>query len=165
MAKDWTATPRAMLLSRTRPVMIGVGLLAAGLVLGTWLVDEGEIVKLTSVDAAGREQVTELWIVDMPSGAWLRAGDPASRWLARIRANPEVVLERDGELQHYRALPDSSPETREEINRAMAEKYGAADRFWGRISDHGKTVPVRLRPLPEPVPESGAGGGARKGPP
>ena len=146
MSLDLTATARRLLLSRIRTVMIGVGSVAALLVLGTWLVDEGEIVELSTRDAKGREQVTELWVVDLPSGTWLRAGSPDVRWLARVRSTPEVVLERDEEKRHYRAVPDEAADLRDQINRAMREKYGATDRLWGRVSDRRLTVPVRLVP-------------------
>ena len=135
---------RRALMSRMRLVMIAVGAVAALLVVGTWLVDEGEIVKVTTVDARGRDHVTELWIVDLPSGIWLRAGSPDVEWLARIRATPEIVVERQGEQRRYRAVPDPSPEAQREVDRAMSEKYGAADRFWARVSDHAHTVPIRL---------------------
>jgi hypothetical protein len=140
---------RRLLLPRIRAVMIGVVSVAAVLVLGTWFVDEGEIVRLTSVDAAGRDHVTELWIVDLPSGLWLRAGAPDARWLERIRANPELIVERGDQESRYRAVPEPTPERQQEVNRAMAEKYGAADRVWARIFDHRLTVPVQLLPVPD----------------
>ncbi len=128
-------------------VMIGVGSIAAVLVVGTWLVDEGEIVKITTLDEMGRDHETELWIVDLPSGSWLRAGTPEVEWLARVRANPDIVVERGGEDRRYRAVPETSSEIRHEIDRAMSEKYGAVDRFWARVSDHAQTVPIRLVPV------------------
>ena len=144
MSLDLTATARRLLLSRIRTVMIAVGSVAALLVLGTWLVDEGEIVELSTRDAKGREQVTELWVVDLPSGTWLRAGSPDVRWLARVRSTPEVVLERGEAKRHYRAVPDEAADLRDQINWAMREKYGAMDRLWGRLSDRRLTIPVRL---------------------
>jgi len=146
MSLDLTATARRLLLSRIRTVMIGVGSVAALLVLGTRLVDEGEIVELSTRDAKGREQMTELWVVDLPSGTWLRAGSPDVRWLARLRSTPEVVLERGEAKRHYRAVPDEAADLRDQINRAMREKYGAMDRLWGRLSDRRLTIPVRLVP-------------------
>lgn len=147
---DLTDTARGLVLSRIRMVMIGVGAVAAVLVLGTWLIDEGEIVKISTVDARGRDHVTELWIVDLDSGAWLRAGAPDARWLSRIRENPEIVLERGGEELHYRAIPNPSPEARRKVNRAMSVKYGAADRFWESVSDLSDSVPIRLLPSEAP---------------
>lgn len=148
MPVEWTDATRRLLLSRIRQVMIGVGLVAGLLVAGTWLIDEGEVVKLTTWDDSGREYVTELWIVDLPSGSYLRAGSGEARWLARLRDQPETVLERDDRKQRFRALPQDDPELSARVNRAMREKYGLADRIWEALSDRRDAVTVRLEPLP-----------------
>ena len=71
-----TRSVRALLLSRVRVVMIAVGSLAVLLVGASHLLDAGEIVKLVSVDAIGREHVTQLWVVDFANGSYLRADSP-----------------------------------------------------------------------------------------
>ncbi len=141
-----TEVTRRLLLSRSRLVMIGVGSVAALLVVGAGVVEKGEIVKLTTWDAEGHDQVTELWVVDLPSGIWLRAAVPRSGWVDRIRENPEVSLERDGASRRYLAAPVPDAALRARVNRAMAVKYGLKDRLWSKISDHGESVPVRLVP-------------------
>lgn len=146
MPVEWTAATRRLLLSRIRLVMIGVGAVAGILVAGTWMIDEGEIVEITSWDGSGREHVTELWIVDLPSGSYLRAGSSGARWLARIRDDPEIVLERDGRRVPHRALPQGDRDLAARVDRAMREKYGFADRIWGALSDRRGAVPVRVVP-------------------
>ena len=146
MSAGLTEAARKLLLGRIRTVMIAVASVAALLVIGALLIDEGEIVKITTRDAQGREYVTELWIVELPSGIYLRAGSPDVEWLARIRAAPAIVLERGDEETRHRAVPEPSARTLQALNTAMAEKYGFADRLWARLSDRDLSVPIRLAP-------------------
>lgn len=117
-------------------------------------IDEGEVVNLSTVDASGAQFETQLWIIEHDGHLYLRAGRPAARWLARLRAHPEVEIERDGATSAYRAVPVDDPATRVAVNRAMAEKYGQADHLVARIFDRNHAVPIRLEPL---------GPGERKG--
>jgi len=111
-------------------------------------IDEGEVVNLSTVDSSGAQFETQLWIIEQGGQLYLRAGRPAARWLARLRAHPEVRVERAGTTKTYRAVPVEDPATREAVNRGMAEKYGQADSLIGRIFDRNQTVPIRLEPLP-----------------
>ena len=111
-------------------------------------IDEGEVVNLSTVDASGAQFETQLWIIEQDGQLYLRAGRPAARWLARLRAHPEVKVERAGTTTAYLAVPVYDSATREAVNRAMAEKYGRADRLIGRLFDRSQTVPIRLEPLP-----------------
>ena len=138
---------RALLLGRSRSVMLGIGVVCVGVVLAAWLVDEGEVVRLLTIDTRLHEHETELWIVDLASGTYLRAGAPDSAWLARVRANPVVDLIRYGLQHQYRAVVVDDPAVREELNRAMERKYGFADRLWGRMSDRSSSVAIRLQSL------------------
>jgi hypothetical protein len=146
MSVDLTGRVRSLLLDRIRTVMLTVGVLAAVVVVGTRLVDEGEIVEVITVDALGRDHVTELWIVDLPSGTYLRAGSPDVEWLARIRETPQILLERGDQELRYRAIPEESEPIAQQVNRAMGEKYGFADRIWAVVSDRAFAVPIRLLP-------------------
>ena len=141
-----TSKLQGLLLSRVRFVMIAVGLLAALLVGASHLVDEGEIVKLVTVDSKGRDQSTELWIVDLEEGSYLRAGSPDVAWLARIRARPQVTLHRGDVVFNFDAVCEEDESTRDRVDRGMSEKYAFADRLWGHISDRRRAVPVRLVP-------------------
>jgi hypothetical protein len=141
-------------------------LLLAGLTVATVVfvtafgIDEGEVVNLSTVDARGAVFETQLWIIEQDGQLYLRAGRPAARWLARLRAHPEVKIERGGTTNAYRAVPVDDPATRETVNRGMAEKYGQADRLIARIFDHSRSVPIRLEPL-----QPGEGSGSAHAPP
>ena len=137
---------RGLLLRRTRVVMIAAAALAALLVGVSILIDEGEIVGVTTLDAKGRTHVTQLWIVDLDTGAYLRARSPEAAWLARIRAEPEVTLQRRDAEAQFRVLREESAVIRAEVNLAMGEKYGFADRLWASLSEPARAVALRLVP-------------------
>jgi hypothetical protein len=141
-----TGKMRDLLTSRIRLVMITVGFLAALLVVASRAIDEGEIVKLTTVDASGRSHVTEVWIVDLDDGPYLRAGSPDVEWLSRVRDRTEITVQRGDRDAKFRAVLLERAPTREQVNVAMRDKYGFADRLWGRIADQGRSVPIRLVP-------------------
>lgn len=102
----------------------------------------GEVVTLHTRDAAGEWQTTPLWIVDTPGGEYLRAGNPESGWVARLRAEPAVRLERGGQLADVRLVPE--PAMLDEVNARMAESYGWADTFVGMMGDHAGALPFRV---------------------
>ena len=132
--------------------MIGLAALCAVVVIASLLVPEGEVVTLNVLDIEGREYPTQLWIVELAGVSYLRAGNPNSEWLARLRDRPEVTLGEDqaGEQPtSYLATPiDDDPEQRERIGAAMAEKYGFADWLWSTIADRDRSVPIRLDARP-----------------
>ena len=80
------------------PIFYGVGLFVASEY-------GGEVVELDTYDARGNRFTTPLWVVDLHGEPWLRAGDPESAWLQRMRRNPEVEvhLKRDGQRTAYLA--------------------------------------------------------------
>ncbi|HEX9126837.1 MAG TPA: nitroreductase/quinone reductase family protein [Methylomirabilota bacterium] len=92
-------------------------------------------VTLHTQTAGGGEKRTHLWVVDDTGAAWLRAGMSSSGWLARIKRNPIVLVERGGRLLRYRAVPIRQPEVRDRIHALMREKYGTADRLVGVLRD------------------------------
>jgi len=145
-----TSWVRGLLLGRTRVWMIAVAFLAALIVAGSNLIDEGEVVEVKTYDALGREYVTEVWIVDLDAASYLRAGSSDAAWLQRLQADPEIVLVRRGEESRHRAVPEDDDDTRRLVNAAMADKYGRADRIWARLSDLGRTIPIRLAPPESP---------------
>ncbi len=146
MGSGVTGKMRGFVLSRIRAVMIAVAVSTALLVAASYLIDEGEIVKVTTIDSKGRDQVTELWIVDLDEGPYLRSGSPGSAWLARVRVHPEITLHRGDRDARFRALPEDDASIRDRVNLAMSEKYGFADRLWAGVSDRVRSVPIRLVP-------------------
>ena len=138
-----------------KTVLIGLAGLVAVLALAALailLASElgGEVVTLTTRDEGGAERTTHLWVVDHQGFAWLRAGNPRSGWLSRLRRDPRVRLSRGGVSASYIAEPD--PAQRTAVERLMAEKYGLPDRLIGVVRSIGgeKSVPVRLIPSASP---------------
>ena len=127
-----------------RKTGIGV-LIALALAFGAMLAASelgGEVVTLTTFDSEGKTYETPLWIVQDDGSLWLRAGNPNSNWLERIRLDPKVEVTRDGETVAYRA--DIVLERRDRINRKMADVYGWADTLIGTMRESESTQPVRL---------------------
>ena len=129
-----------------RAVMVAVGVLAAGIVLGALLIDEGEVVTLTTTDADSVRYETQLWTVELNGVPYLRASDSGSEWVARLRAQSLAQLESDGRSVSYRALLLEDPGLRMRIDRAMERKYGFADRLWRLVRDRSTTLSIRLSP-------------------
>ncbi len=106
-----------------------------------------EVVVLTSVDDAGQEHETRLWVVDYGDKAWLRAGDADREWYLRVRQNREIRVRRNGEDRAYRVFIVDYGATREVIDKAMREKYGWTDAVIQSLEGNPLTVPIRLDPL------------------
>jgi len=120
-------------------VFLGV-FVSLAIITGTSLV--GEVVTLHTRGADGEWETTPLWIVDASDGAYLRAGDPDSGWVVRLRTNPEVRLERAGAVQDVRLV--ESPAMQQAISEQMGKEYGWADDFVGMMADRGSSLPLRV---------------------
>jgi len=133
-------------------IWIALGLLAVVVVffVGIFAASElgGEIVTLTTFDAAGTPAETRLWVVDDAGAAWLRCGVPTSGWCGRMRASPAVRVSRGGTSRDFTAALVTEPAVRDRIHALMAEKYGWADALIGTIRDGDASVAVRLDPAP-----------------
>jgi hypothetical protein len=147
-----------------RIAVLVIGVLIGLIVLGVILVPEGEVATLLTFASDGTEHETQVWVVEgngLPAGesgeVFLRTGSRA-RWLARLRAKPQVELERDDERRAYLAVVEESAEVRDRVNEAMAKKYGLPNRLLGSFADARKAVPVRLVPDPtrQPAQEDAA---------
>jgi hypothetical protein len=116
-------------------------------VLAHWaLIEVGrEVIVLRTQERDGSWLESRLWIVDDGGAAWLHGGD--SRWMANLRARPEVEIERQGETHRYRATPVPGPHPR--VHELLRAKYGIADR-WVRFvgPDNEATTAVRIERLP-----------------
>jgi len=106
----------------------------------------GEVVTITTTDAAGARHQTPVWIVEREGKPWLRAGNAESGWVARLRANPKVEIERNGTTTVYLAAP--APEATAEIDALVRAKYGAKDALvgWLMPGSRKSTLAVRLEP-------------------
>jgi hypothetical protein len=128
-------------------IIAGIAVLSAVVVIGAmeYASESGEVVVLTTTDTNGGKEQTRLWIVVRDGVSWLRAGSGHPGWLARVRAEPRVEVERVGKTNAYRGIP--VPEMSAEINRLMAEKYGVADRVVDIFLSRKNSIAVRLDPL------------------
>jgi len=125
-----------------------VGLFVAVMALQMVASESGEVVVLTTTDAAGAPQETRLWVVDYDGSAWLRAGSDQQGWYGRLQRQPQVKVERAGATSEYTAQP--VPAETPQINRLMSEKYGWADRFIGMMFPRDNAVAIRLVPASPP---------------
>lgn len=105
----------------------------------------GEVVKLHTSDAEGRQHVTHLWIVEDEGALWLRDGQAESGWVERLRQNARAELEREGERRPVQAV--FVAEKRERINQLMAERYGWVDAVISVMRDPETTRAIRLDPV------------------
>jgi hypothetical protein len=135
-----------------RQLIVLCGLLLAVVAIGSGWIDEGEVVQLTTFDARARAHETDLWIVDVGGRSYVRADLPGAEWLARLRANPEAELRRDGSKLRVRAEPVDDPRLRAAVAEAMAAKYGLANRLAGAIRDEERAVAVLLEPIDAETP-------------
>jgi hypothetical protein len=102
----------------------------------------GEVVELETYDANGTRFVTSLWAVDLDGDVWLRAGDPTSGWVQRLKETPRAKLTRYGQKLEVEGLfiEDYAPQ----INREMRRKYGIADRIVGVLHEEDAVLAIRL---------------------
>jgi hypothetical protein len=130
-----------------RTLMLLGGLAVVVVALATIWVDEGEVAKLVTFDSRQQAFDTELWIVDIEGRTYVRAADPESDWLERLRTHPELQLRRNDSVSRVRGVPSDDPAVREAVNDAMRRKYGSVDRVVGWVRDRSRCVPVWLEPL------------------
>ena len=117
-----------------------------------------EVVVVHEPTPTGVVHKARLWIVDDGPYSWIHpGGSNAEWWIRHMDANPIVEIDRGGEIQCCRVLPD--PESHVRVHQLLRERYGVADwwvRFltgtdtrrglltWGEMC---KTVPIRLEPV------------------
>ena len=138
-----------------RGLMIGVASLVVVLVFVSLAIDEGEVVHLRTVGSDGLEDEADLWIVEIDGSPHLRANSETAGWLAELRPEPEVRLQRDPdrEWQAYRAVVVDDPTSRERVEYEMRKKYGYVESLWDWVVDPSESIPIRLDPV-------SSGGGA-----
>ncbi len=135
---------------KTIGILLGIAV-ALVLVLGAALFglgELGEVVVLKTVDPEGATHETRMWVIDAGGQMWIRAGDPSSRWLARLRTNADVELTRSSETRPFRAVPVETEETLARINGLMETKYGFVHRVNDVMLGYDDAVPIRLDPRP-----------------
>ena len=120
------------------------------LILGTLVVlhhlASKDIVVLYTKDVDYHDRYTTLWVIAESRGLWIRAAKPDRRWLADIRPDRNVRLERDGSRQYYRPVLVRNGQARDRVDRLMRQKYGIADRLRELLLGRD-TVAVQLTPV------------------
>ena len=127
-----------------RIALLVIALLIGGVLASVMLIDEGEVVTLYTAGPDGDQYGTQLWVIEEGGELFLRAHYGGARWLGRILQRPEVELRRGDVYCSLRAGPVDDPEVRRAVNRAMAAKYGLADRLASVVWDPERSVPVHL---------------------
>ncbi len=107
--------------------------------------EAGEVVEITTIDAAGAPHETRVWIVDSNGRAWIRSGSETSGWYTRLKQTPTLDVERDGRRTTFSAVAD--PAAIDSINALMREKYGWADAYIGAFFPRKHAIALRLEPL------------------
>jgi hypothetical protein len=130
--------------------LVGIVLGLAALFVATIFLasESGEVVTLTTYDAAGAPHASRIWVVDDAGAQWLRAGLRKNAWYQRLVAHPEVEVRRGAVSGRYRAVAVETDAARDRVHALMAAKYGLADRYISMIRDGKGSVAVRLDPLP-----------------
>lgn len=104
--------------------------------------ESGEVVVITTQDAAGVTHDTRLWIVDHDGSAWLRSGSTQSGWYQRLIVNPRINVQR-GDAS-FIAIAERGVNGQGTINGLMNDKYGWADDYIGMLYGRGSAIPIRL---------------------
>jgi hypothetical protein len=105
----------------------------------------GEVVVVTTRDAAGDPHRTRIWVVDHDGAQWIRSGSESSGWFARLREQPTLELDRAGSHESYNVVV--VPEATAMVNELMAKKYGWADWYVGTLFSRAHAVAMRLDPI------------------
>lgn len=102
-----------------------------------------EVVELHTVDEAGEEVTTRLWMVDDEGYQYLRVGSDGSGWFDRLRDNGEFQLTRSGVSQSYTSVLRNDKS--DKINDLMQAKYTWGDTVIGvLVGSREGSIPIEL---------------------
>lgn len=134
-----------------RKAAVAAALLVAALAgLATLVALEGrEVVVLRTAGPNGELRRTRVWIADADGAAWIEAADPEREFYSDIERDPDVELERGGEIHRYRASILPNPEGHARIRALLRGTYGWADRWVNLLADTSRSIAIRLDPRPE----------------
>jgi hypothetical protein len=132
-------------------IIIGV-LVAVPLVFfsGIYTASElgGEVVVLHRNSSNEPLDRVRIWIVEDTTGTWVEHGGADATWIARLKADPSVTIERNGAPATYQGQAD--PHAHDRYHQLRREKYGFADEVVEMASgghDACDGIPVRLETL------------------
>lgn len=105
-----------------------------------------EVVELHTVDEAGEQLTTRLWMVDDGGYQYLRVGSDGSGWFDRLRSNGEFQLTRLGIRQSYTSVLRNDKS--DKINDLMQAKYTWGDTVIGvLVGSREGSIPIELHPV------------------
>lgn len=128
-----------------RSVIILIGVAVTAVLAHLALIEVGrEVVVLRTVNESGETKSMRLWAVDHDGAVWLHSA--GEHWHKMFEGDPIVELERHGVAARYKAVAVPGPHP--EIDQALREKYGIADRWVRFISpDDDGVLVVRLEKI------------------
>ena len=104
-------------------IVLGLALIIGGLQIVAS--ERVEVVQLHTINEAGEEVVTRLWVVDYDGHAYLR-GDTDSDWFKRLQSSARFTLIRGEQAGDFTYTVKN--ENIDTINELMREKYTWGDR-------------------------------------
>jgi len=119
-------------------------LFAAVMILQIAASERVEVIDMKTLDENGEYVETRLWIVDHDGMQYVRAGSD-SGWYLRMKANPEVLMTRNGKENKYRAV-ENRPKA-DLIQQLMNKKYTWGDDVIGLMFGREDPIPMELHPL------------------
>ena len=102
-----------------------------------------EIAVLHTSTVENQDHFASVWVVDDGPYLWIRAEDPARRWLPAVREEPRVSLRRAGRAHAYRAMLWDTPEGCAYVDPLFRAKYGLAEDVRA-LFRRSETIPIRL---------------------
>jgi len=131
-----------------KTVLITVAALIIGFGALTWAALEWSGVAIIETRAPdGSVRHTHVWFVEHEGEIWLEAGSPDNPWYVDVMLNPSIMLDDGRSRRAYLARPVAAPNAHRQIRSLIQAKYGARDRWIGRLVDTSESKAVRLEPV------------------
>jgi hypothetical protein len=127
-------------------VLTVIGAIVAFVILTVIALEGAEVALLHTALGNQQPRQTRVWVADVDGSPWIEAANPEREFYRDILEAPEVVLERNGMLFEYRAVPLSGTSSHDLIRSRLRDKYGWADEWIGMLTDTSGSIAIRLEP-------------------
>ena len=132
-------------MARARIAVIAALALGASAGVVTLLALEGrEVVVIRTFGNAGTVRQTRTWVADDGDYTYVEAANPERPFLHDLIEHPDIEMRRNGAIHRCRARPLANPDGHVRIRRLLAQKYGWADWWIGRLTDTSGSLAVEL---------------------